>query len=79
MTLARALRVTREPDDEANEAPTVAYGAELPSGTVVVEWDPEAFPEGERTRKATQSIYGNIADARQATGGSIQFEVDQEP
>lgn len=69
----RPLLVDRSPDEAENEHELVGYGCQFPSGTIVVEWEPEAFPEGERTNQPTQSIYGDLADARQATGGEIVF------
>ncbi len=49
----------------------VAAGALLPSGAVAVEWNREAFPEGERTEYPTTSLYRSIDDAEEASGGSL--------
>jgi len=49
----------------------VAAGALLPSGAVAVEWNREAFPEGERTAHPTTSLYRTIDDAEEASGGSL--------
>jgi len=49
----------------------VAAGALLPSGAVAVEWNREAFPEGERTEHPTTSLYAHIDDAEQASGGEV--------
>lgn len=54
----------------------VASGALLPSGTIVVEWNREAFPEGERTDHNTRSIYASIDDAEQASGGEVIVNPD---
>lgn len=62
----RTLAVVRNGD-------RVAYGVQFPSETVVVEWDREAFPEGERTDESSQSIYASISDAEEATGGTVEF------
>ena len=69
MTRANPLTVTRD-------AKIVAEGAELPSGTIVVEWDRTAFPEGERTEENTLSIYSSREDAAQGTGGTIDVKAD---
>jgi len=62
------LHVEREQNGKME---TVARGALLPSGRVVIEWRREAFPEGERTDEPTLSIYESVADAEEATGGKI--------
>ncbi|KAA9399689.1 hypothetical protein [Haloarcula sp. CBA1129] len=54
----------------------VAAGALLPSGTVAVEWNREAFPEGERTDEPTTSLYGHVEDAEEATGGTLIVNPD---
>jgi hypothetical protein len=71
------LHVVRDPDGDANEGAVVAYGCEFPSGTIVVEWEPGAFPDGEQTEEPTQSIYGSHADAEQATGGQLRYGGDR--
>jgi hypothetical protein len=64
-----ALAVRIERDDKV-----VAAGALLPSGAVAVEWNREAFPEGERTEHPTTSLYGHIDDAEEASGGTVAVD-----
>ena len=62
----RPLFLLREPSGD--HSTVAARGAELPSGTVIVEWYREGFPEGEQTEHVTESRYGSVEDAEQATG-----------
>lgn len=71
MTATKPLHIEREQDGKMS---TVAYGALLPSGRIVIEWRREAFPEGERTEEPTLSIYETVADAEQASGGMVVIE-----
>lgn len=48
-------------------------GVEFPSGTVVVEWVPEAWPPEERLDGAHQSTYDTIDDLRQVVSGEIYY------
>ncbi|MBX0322456.1 hypothetical protein EGH21_05365 [Halomicroarcula sp. F13] len=61
---ARPVAVVRDGD-------RVAAGALMPGGNVVVQWNRQAFPEGERTDNLTFSHYAHISDAEQATGGTV--------
>lgn len=67
MSGARPVRVLR---DET----TIAVGALLPSGTVVVEWRREAFPPAEQTAEPVVSHYASVDDAVEATGGAVAFD-----
>ncbi|NLV14432.1 hypothetical protein [Haloarcula argentinensis] len=61
---ALAVRIERD-------GKIVAAGALLPSGAVAVEWNREAFSEGERTEHPTTSLYGHIDDAEEASDGTV--------
>ena len=52
----------------------LATGVELPSGTYVLEWIRESFPEGERCEEPVISQYRDEDDVRQATGGTLIYE-----
>lgn len=69
--LPATVRIERGQDDGVA---TVAEGVVLPSGRVVVEWRPEAFPEGERTSRGPLSIYEGVGDAEQASGGLVMVD-----
>jgi hypothetical protein len=64
---ATPLRIERNGD-------VLAVGAQLPSGTIVVEWNREAFPPEERTQYPVESRYSTEADAIEASGGAVIFE-----
>ena len=74
MTVQR-LQVERDPDREraeASEVEVVAHGCVFPdSGDIHIEWVREAFEEGQRAEEPVFSVYRNLADARQATRGTI--------
>jgi len=69
------VHIEREQDSGMS---VVAWGVLLSRGRIVVEWRPEAFPEGERTDEPTLSIYGTLADAEEATGGKVVIHEEQE-
>lgn len=74
--LISPLFVLRDPDRaraEATEVDVIAAGAQLPSGTIYIEWNREAFAEGERAEHPVTSRYETVADAEQATGGDLVF------
>lgn len=52
---------------------TLAVGAEFPSGTIIVEWNREAFPPGQQTTRRVTSRYETVADAEQASGGTVIY------
>ena len=52
----------------------LATGVRLPSGTFVIEWIRESFPEGERCNKPVISQYRDEDDVRQATDGKLIYE-----
>lgn len=55
----------------------MARGVQFPSGTVILEWNRDAFHPGDRLVHPHRSIYGSIDDARQGVGGEIVVdEVD---
>ena len=61
------------PVEVVRDGDTVAAGALMSSGQVVVEWNREAFPEDERTEGPTLSIYRDVDDAEEATGGTVEI------
>lgn len=72
----RPLRIERDPDRaraEANERDVVAFGAEYPSGAIIVEWRREAFEPSERSAQVVTSRYENRADAERASGGTVVY------
>lgn len=69
----KRVRVFRDPEDENNARKQIAAGAMLPSGTIVVEWDREAFPADEQTQFPVESRYRTVEDAQEGTGGRIIF------
>lgn len=60
-----------DPSDDWNH---LATGVRLPSGTFVIEWIREAFPEGERCEAPVISQYRTEEDVRQATDGRLIYE-----
>lgn len=76
----KRLVVYRDPDRErasASEAGVIATGVQFPSGNIVVEWRREAFAEGDRTDAPTESRYGSVEDAEQASGGFVELLDDE--
>jgi len=67
------------PVEIVRDGEAVALGALMSSGQIVVEWKREAFPEGERTDAPTLSIYRNVPDAEEATGGSVEIKKPRRP
>lgn len=51
----------------------LGWGCQFPSGTCIVEWNLEAFPEDDRLDNEHTSRYGSIADVEQGTGGQVEF------
>jgi hypothetical protein len=62
--------------DEEGTTNQPATGAVLPSGRVVLEWDPAFFPPEDRTEEPSLSIYESIEDCEQATGGDVRLGFD---
>lgn len=58
---------------EHSDGRVVGYGAEFPSGVCYVEWNREAWPEGERLSHGHQSRYGHVEDVRTATNAEVVF------
>jgi hypothetical protein len=74
---ARALRIERDPDRERASASNVtvtATGVETHTGDILIQWRREAFEPGERSEGTVTSHYESIADAEQATAGTVVFE-----
>lgn len=69
----RRVRLVRGTDSYENDAETVALGTMLPNGSITVQWNRQAFPEGERTGSHTFSMYADVADAEQASGATVEF------
>lgn len=75
--LVEPLVIIRDPDREraeATEQTLVAAGAMLPSGTIYIEWNREAFEEENRAENVVTSRYESVDDAEEATRGNIVFE-----
>jgi len=73
----RRLHIERDPDrerDSASEETVTARGAQLPSGTIYIEWRREAFEPEERSKGVVTSRYECVEDAEQATGGTVVFD-----
>jgi len=54
----------------------LAAGARLPSGTIVVEWNREAFLPEDRTAYPVESRYRCVDDAEEASDGTVVFQED---
>ncbi|PSP38277.1 hypothetical protein BRC71_06280 [Halobacteriales archaeon QH_7_65_31] len=69
----RRLLIVDVEDGPDGYGTILAKGAQFPSGTIAVEWNRMAFEEDERTENAVMSQYGSVADAEEATGGTVRF------
>jgi len=75
--LPRPLHIRRDPDrarDSATEETVVAVGVQMPSNTIIIEWNRKAFDSDERAAHPVKSEYRSVADAEQATGGTVVFK-----
>ncbi|MCU4743458.1 hypothetical protein [Natronoglomus mannanivorans] len=82
MSKPRRLRVERDPDRarlSATDVTTTAWGVQLPSGVIYIEWNREAFEPDDRAEGLVHSRYENVEDAEQATAGDIVFLDDEIP
>lgn len=72
----RVVEVTRDPDRTRIDVTDdlLGRGVEFPSGTIVMEWYRDAYPEKDRLDHPHQSIYGSLADLRQGTGGTVEVQ-----
>lgn len=72
----RRLKIERDPDRarlSATEVEITAYGVQLPSGVIYIEWNRDAFEPDDRAEGLVHSRYENITDAEQATAGNVVF------
>lgn len=51
--------------------PLLGRGIEYPSGTVIIEWYRDAYPEHNRLDHPHRSDYGSLSDVEQGTGGDV--------
>lgn len=49
-------------------------GVQLPSGMIVMDWRTESYPPADRLDSDHQSIYYNLDDLEQGTGGDVIVE-----
>lgn len=62
-----------EKEQAGEEEALVARGVRFPSGRLAVEWNREAFAEGERSEGSIQTFYEHVEDVEQASGGVVAF------
>ena len=56
-----------------NGSGLMAYGCVFPSGTVMIEWNPSYWNEGERLSHDHHSIYGSVADVKKVTDCEVRM------